>query len=158
MNEQRALRTFEAPQWTLQYNGARKLTLQGIATLRSGDESKAADAEIVVVLRDLRITSDEVPQPKNWWLRTSVTFSDILRDVVVDFRNESGMHLHGTAYFSYINSSGIEYTGKGNVDGLVEAGLFPPPPLPKTDRQVVSGIRPFCRHAIHPNGIGGLPE
>ena len=134
MNEQRALGRSETPRWTPQDHGVRTLTLQGIATLRSGDESKTADAEIVVVQRDPKSTSDELPKPTNWRLRTAVAFSDILADVVVDFRNEHGIHLHSTAHLSYINSTGVGYTGKATLDGLVGAGLFPPPPISKVLR------------------------
>jgi len=124
----------EVPQWTPLTHGVRTLALQGTVTLRAGDESKAADAEIVVVQRDLKSTSDDTPAPTNWRLRTAVAFTDIRADVIVDFKSEYGIQLRSTAFFSGISSTGAAYTGKTALDGLVGAGLFPPPPLPKVSR------------------------
>jgi hypothetical protein len=41
------------------------------------DESKAADAEIVVVQRDFRDSSEDMLTPTNWRLRTTVALTDI---------------------------------------------------------------------------------
>lgn len=134
MNEYRIAGKSEAPQWTPQTRGVRTLALQGTVTLRAGDELKAADAEIVVVQRDPRSRSEDIPTPTNWRLRTAVALTDIRADVIVDFKNEYGIQLRSTAFFSGISSAGVAYTGKTALDGLVGAGLFPPPPLPKVFR------------------------
>jgi hypothetical protein len=134
MSEYRIDGKSKVPQWTPLTHGVRTLALQGTVTLRAGDESKAADAEIVVVQRDLKSTSDDMPAPTNWRLRTAVAFPDIRADVIVDFKSEYGIQLRSTAFFSGISSTGAAYTGKAALDGLVGAGLFPPPPLPKVSR------------------------
>ena len=87
-----------------------------------------------MVQRDLKSTSDDIPAPTNWRLRTTVALTDIRADVIVDFKSEYGIQLRSTAFFSGISSTGAAYTGKTALDGLVGAGLFPPPPLPKMSR------------------------
>jgi len=133
----------EAPQWTPLTHGVRTLALQGTVTLRAGDESKAADGEIVVAQRDPRSSSEDIPAPTNWRLRTAVALTDIRADVIVDFKSKYGIQLRSTAFFSGISSAGVAYTGKTALDGLVGAGLFPPPPLPKVFRVDRS-------HCLHP--------
>jgi hypothetical protein len=88
----------------------------------------------VVVQRDRSNTSVHIPAPNNWRLRTPVVLTDIRADVVVHFNNEYGIQLRSTAFLSAINSTGVAYTGKTALDGLVGAGLFPPPPIPKVIR------------------------
>jgi hypothetical protein len=127
MNEFRTTTELEAPQWTPQTHGIRTLALQGVVTLQAGDESKTADAEIMVIERDFRRESKDGPSPCNWRLRTSVVLSDIRADVFVDFRGLCGTKLHSTAFLTEINSAGLGYTGKKALEGLVGAGLFPPP-------------------------------
>jgi hypothetical protein len=134
MNEHRAICESAAPQWRPQNGGVRTLAIRGTVTLSAGDESKTADGEIIVVQHDPRSASEDASIPTNWRLRTAVAFSDILADVAVDFRNEYGIHLRSTAFLSAINSTGVGYTGKTALDGLVGAGLFPPPPVPKVFR------------------------
>jgi hypothetical protein len=134
MNEYRIAPKSEAPQWTPLTHGVRTLALQGTVTLRAGDESKTADGEIVVIERDPKSKSEDGPTPTNWRLRTTVALTDIRADVIVDFRSEYGIRLHSTAFLSGINSTGVGYTGKTALDGLVRAGLFPPPPIPKVYR------------------------
>ena len=126
MNEQRAPGKSEAPRWTPLTYGVRTLTLQGIVTLRIGDESKTAEAEIVVEQRYPRASSEDLPPLTTWKLRTTVALTDVRADVSVDIRCDGGIHLRSTAFLGAINSSGAEYTGKTPLDGLVEAGLFPP--------------------------------
>jgi hypothetical protein len=133
MNEYSATSESEAPRWTPQTHGVRTLALQGVVTLRVGDESKTADGEIVVIERDPRSKSEDIPTPTNWRLRTTVALTDIRADVTVDFKGEYGIQLRGTAFFSGISSAGVAYTGKTALDGLVGSGLFPPP-LPKVSR------------------------
>jgi hypothetical protein len=41
-----------------------------------------------------------------------------------------GLHLCGVAFSDGINSTGSRYTGERHLDGLAEAGPFPPPPAP----------------------------
>jgi hypothetical protein len=137
MNTYRATSELEAPQWTPQSHGVRTLALQGVVTLRAGDESKTADGEIVVIERDPRSKSEDVPIPTNWRLRTAVALTNIRADVIVDFRSEYGIQLRSTAFFSGITDTGVGYTGKTALDGLVGAGLFPPPPIPKNPRYPV---------------------
>jgi hypothetical protein len=127
MNEYRATAELEAPQWTPQTQGIRTLALQGVVTLQAGNESKTADAKIVVIERDSRRESDDSPTPTNWSLRTSVALSDIRADVIVEFRSQYGLKLRSTAFLSGISSVGVGYTGKTALEGLVAAGLFPPP-------------------------------
>jgi hypothetical protein len=127
MIEHRATSESGVPQWTPLNYGVRTLTLQGIVTLTAGDESKTAEGEIVVVQRDTRSRSEDIPTPTNWRLRTAIALTDIWANVIVDFRSEYGLQLRSTAFVSGINSVGVGYTGKTALDGLVRAGLFPPP-------------------------------
>jgi hypothetical protein len=106
--------------------GVRTLALQGVVTLRAGDESKTADGETVVIARDPKSKSEDGPTATNWRLRTAVALIDIRANVIVDFRSEYGIQLRSTAFLSGINSTGVGYTGKTALDGLVGAGLFPP--------------------------------
>jgi hypothetical protein len=106
MNGYRATSESEAPQWTPQTIGVRALALQGVVTLRAGDESNTAEGEIVVIERDPRSKPEDVPLPTNGRLRTAVALNDIRTDVIVDFRSEDGLQSRSVPFFSGFTTTG----------------------------------------------------
>jgi hypothetical protein len=126
----------QKPKWSTMRNGMRTLRLDGVVTIREGEKSAAGAATMVVRVAYDKAGGDTVPCAVLWHLEPA--FDPGFAGGAIEFWS-GGLCLRGAVpemlYLGMwakrtVRAGALpKLKGEGELHGLAEAGLFPPPEM-----------------------------
>jgi hypothetical protein len=118
----------QKPEWSRVQNSLRTLALEGTASVRYFGESESAAAKLFVRVPYSEVAGKLAAGGAMWNVDLAVRLNIAPHaEVQVEFQG-NGLRLSGPA-FVHQHRGFTKLVGNKALDGLVEAGLFPPPPL-----------------------------